>query len=226
MLRYLYLLIVLVWILIFCGCIPQPFSTDSMVGPILIVLSAIFLSIMWPLLIGHRLHEPAWRKLAEQLKLSYEPYGGKNDTGNNAARIAGIYRGRELSLTTLRVINHNRWKGPPISYNMILILSVDVPPQYKMHFRTKPKFNQAFKKQLERERLPQSGYDKLDRRFVFYHKPKFVDRALAATNLAQKLPGIVRGNRFTMIELHNQELRFQSNHSLFMGAKSDINHLW
>ena len=48
---------------------------------------------------------------------------------------------------------------------------------------------------------------------------------MAATNLAEKLPGIVRGNRPTSIELHNQELRFQDSHGLFMGAESDIKHL-
>jgi hypothetical protein len=225
MLRYSYPLIILLLALLFCGCIPQPFSADSMAGPILMVLSGIFMSIGWPLFIGHRLHEPAWRKLAEQLHLSYEPYGKKRDNGNKAARITGIYHGRVLNLTTLRVFRHHRRKGPPISYDMTLTLPVDVPARYKLHFRTKPKFNRAFKKQLEREKLPQSGYDQLDRRFVFYLKPEFVDQILAATNLAEKLPGIVRGNRPTSIELHNQELCFQDSHGLYMGVESDIKHL-
>jgi hypothetical protein len=204
---------------------PRPFSADSMAGPILVFLSSIFLILGWPLFIGHRLHEPAWRKLAEQLHLSYEPYGKKRDNDNKAARIVGLYRGRMLNLTTRRVIRHNRWKGPPVSYDMALTLSVDVPARYKMHFRTRPKFNRAFNKQLEREKLPQSGDAQLDRRFVFYHKPEFADRVLAATNLAEKLPGIARGNRFTLIDLHDQELRFQDSHGLFMGAESDVNHL-
>jgi hypothetical protein len=221
MLRYLYPLIILGLILLLCGCIPQPFSADSMVGPILMVLSAIFLGIGWPLFIGHRLHEPAWRKLAEQLHLTYEPYGKKKDNNNKAARIVGIYRGRVLNLTTWRVFFRRRG----VSYNMALTLSVDVPARYKLHFRTRPKFNRAFQKQLEREQLPPSGYDQLDQRFVFYHKPEFVDQVLAATNLAETLPGIVRGNRPTSIELHNQELRFQDIHGIFMGAESDINHL-
>jgi hypothetical protein len=224
MLRYSYPLIILVLMLLFCGCIRRPFLADSMAGPIFMVLSAMFLSTGWPLLIGHRLHEPAWRKLAEQLHLSYEPYGKKGDTGNKAARIVGIYRGRVLNLTTWRIIGATPRKRV-VRYDMALTLSVNVPAQYKMHFRTKPQFNQAFKKQIEREMLPQSGYDQLDRRFVFYHKPEFVDRVLAATNLPERLPGSVRGNRPTDIDLHNQELRFQDRHGLYMGAESDINYL-
>ena len=208
MLRYSYPLIILVLMLLFCGCIRRPFLADSMAGPIFMVLSARFLSTGWPLLIGHRLHEPAWRKLAEQLHLSYEPYGKKGDTGNKAARIIGATPRKRV-----------------VRYDMALTLSVNVPVQYKMHFRTKPQFNQAFKKQIEREMLPQSGYDQLDRRFVFYHKPEFVDRVLAATNLPERLPGSVRGNRPTDIDLHNQELRFQDRHGLYMGAESDINYL-
>jgi hypothetical protein len=221
MLRYLYPLIILVLILLFCGCIPQPFSADSMVGPILMVLSAIVLGVVWPLFIGHRLHEPAWRKLAEQFHLTYEPYGKKRDNGNKAARIVGTYRGRGLNLTTWRIFFRRRG----VSYNMALTLLVDVPARYKLHLRTKPKSNRVFKKQLEREQLPPSGYDQLDRRFAFYHKPEFVDQVLAASNLAETLPGIVRGNRPTSIELHNQELRFQDSHGIFMGAEADINHL-
>jgi hypothetical protein len=190
-------------------------------------LSGIFMIFGWPLFIGHRLHEPAWRKLAKQLHLSYEPYGKKRDNDNKAARITGIYRGRVLNLTTRRIFRRHRGEGPPISYDMTLTLSVDVPARYKMHFRTRPKFGRALKKQPEREKLSQRGYAQLElnRRFVFYLKPEFVDQMLAETDLAEKLPGIVRGNRFTVIDLHDQELRFQDRHGLFMGAESDIKHL-
>jgi hypothetical protein len=225
MLRYLYPLIIFVLLLFFCGYIPQPFSANSMVGPIFMVLSAIFLGFVWPLFIGHRLHEPAWRRLAGQLHLSFEPYGKKRDNDNKAARITGIYRGRALALTTLRRIALGKRQGPPTSYAMTLTLPIDVPTRYKMHFATKPNANRAFSKQLEREMLPQSGYDQLDRQFVFYLKPEFVDRALAATDLAEKLPGIVRGNRPISIDLRSQELRLQSSHGLFMGAESDIDYL-
>ncbi len=224
MLRYLYPLIILLLVLLFCGCIPQPFSADSMAGPLLMVLSVIVMTFVWPIFIGHRLHEPSWRKLAERLHLSYESYGKKRDNGNKAARIAGIYRGRVLNLTTWRVFSPKRSRRR-VSYDMALTLAVNVPARYKMHFRTKPRFNRAFTKQLEREKLPQSGYAQLDQRFVFYLKPEFVDQVLAETNLAEKLPGIGRGNRFTSIELHNQELRFKNCNGLIMWDKTDIKHM-
>jgi hypothetical protein len=56
------------------------------------------------------LHEPAWRKLAEQLHLSYEPYGKKGDTDdidlhNQELRFQdchGLFMGAESDVNYLR----------------------------------------------------------------------------------------------------------------------------
>ena len=168
MLRYLYPLIMLVLVLVLCRCVPLPFLTDNAFGSALTFFSAVGITMIWPFFVGNRLHEPSWRKLAQQLHLTYKPYGtgvGKQ----KSARVEGIYRGRDVQLTTYRVSIRRR-RGPLIEAYMSLKLKVNAPAHFKMEIRNKPKF--GTNPQLEE--MPKTGDANFDRRLVLFFRPYFM----------------------------------------------------
>ena len=99
MIRYLYPLVILGLVIVFCRWTPLSFPADRPLGGMFIALGAIGITVAWPFLVGKRLHELSWRKLAGQLGLAYKPYGTGGEKPRSA-RVEGIYRGRELRLTT------------------------------------------------------------------------------------------------------------------------------
>jgi len=101
MLRYTYPLAMLVLLMLMCGCVPINLAENGWVIPLLAMGGGLVLTAVWPFWVVPRLHEPAWRKLAERLHLTYRPFS--RDGLEPAARIEGLHDGREVRLTTRRV---------------------------------------------------------------------------------------------------------------------------
>lgn len=207
MLRYLYPLIVLGFVMVFCGLTPLRFPADSALGPILMVSSAVGMTIVWPLFIGNRLHELSCRKLADQLHLAYTPYG--TGTGKyKSAQVEGTYYGRDLRLGTLRKISGLRRQLPRtaarVDYYMSLKVRVNALAHFRMEIRDK-----RVSVHPRLADMTKTGNARFDRRLVFFYRPDFMVDVLAATNLADQLAQIVRPGRRTTITLRNGELLFE-----------------
>ncbi|RME49742.1 MAG: hypothetical protein D6796_04480 [Caldilineae bacterium] len=217
MLRYLYPLLMLGLLMLMCGCVPINLAENGWVMTLLAMVGGLVLTAIWPFWIGNRLHEPAWRKLAERLHLTYKPFGGG---ANPAACVEGLYGGREIRLTTRRSRNRRR-RGPMMEDFLSLAVPVELPSGVRLEIRHKPRA----KRDPRLEGHSSTGNTAFDRRLVLFARPPSLADSLSASGLLEDLAQVTQARRQTTITLNNGNLRFEEKSNLYNGAESRLGRL-
>ncbi|MFQ5420117.1 MAG: hypothetical protein ACE5EY_07115 [Anaerolineae bacterium] len=213
MLRYSYPLAMLVLLMVMCDCLPINRVEDGWLLPLLAMGGGLVLSAVWPLWVGPRLHEPAWRKLAERLHLTYKPFGGSGP--NPAARVEGLHHEREIRLTTKR-IRPRRRRGPMMEDFLSLAVPVELPSDVRLEIRNKPRTT----RDPRFTDLTPTGNAAFDRRLMLFTHPAALANNLTAGDWLDDLAHVVLAGRQTTITLSRGNLLFEEKSNLFTGAES------
>jgi hypothetical protein len=202
--------------LMFCGIIPLPGEDIGLlVGPVLFVGTLI----TWVTVIGPRLHESLWQKLAEQPGLNYQP---RNTPEKGApASITGTYLERSINLTTQI---RPGWERSILE--LLLTVEVENPAGNSFVIHKLGKFDMKVNRTLGDAGTGDADFDRV---FVLsqVNPEGFITQLLQQSGLGKAISQMAKGNRRTEITLQDNTLSFREEPSLgfFSGVETDIERL-